>query len=101
MRFSSNYNGVLTVGADASGLFMVPLFIFRLGHPPLLVPWYEISTQRKKRFFMDVVELRLGLSEQVPMTIRLQLAAWIESSAGPGWSTGKQKASPSPPPPIG
>jgi hypothetical protein len=101
MRFSSNYNGVLTVGADASGLFMVPMFIFRLGHPPLLVPWFEIFTQRKKRFFMDVVELRLGRSEQIPMTIRPQLAAWIATAAGPSWSSGEQKAPPSQPPPIG
>ncbi len=103
MRFNSHYNGCLTVGADSSGLFLVPLFIFRLGHPPLLVPWSEILSQRKKRFFglMDVVELQLGRSEEVPLTINMKLAAWIEAAVGTDWPTGYPKATPSPPRLIG
>lgn len=41
---AANYSGVLTVGADASGLYLVPMRIFRAFHRPLLIPWSEIQT---------------------------------------------------------
>src|SRR5260370_20051122 len=89
MRFNSRYNGCLTVGADSSGLFLVPLFIFRLGHPPLFVPWSEILSQWKKRFFglMDVVVLHLVRSEEVPLSVNMKLAAWFEAAVGNDCST--------------
>ena len=48
LRFGTNYNNVLTIGADQNGLFMVPFVLFRMGHPPLFIPWTEISNVRPK-----------------------------------------------------
>ena len=45
MRWLTHYNNVLTVGADSEGLFLVPFFLFRVGHPPLFVPWAEITAE--------------------------------------------------------
>ena len=102
MRWLTNYNNVLTVGADNTGFFIVPLFLFRAWHPPLFVPWAEITAEPKTLlFFLKYVELRLGREEEIPFTIRASLAAKIEAAAGPGWPAGYECATALPPPPIG
>lgn len=102
MRWLGNYNNVLTLGADSTGLFIVPLFLFRAWHPPLFIPWAEITAQPKTLFFFfKYVELRLGRAEEIPFMIRASLAAKIETAAGPGWPTGYERALEVPPPPIG
>ncbi|HPJ71373.1 MAG TPA: hypothetical protein PK636_01670, partial [bacterium] len=45
-----NLNLALNLGADESGLYLVPVFFFRLFHPPLLIPWSEIEAAPVKRF---------------------------------------------------
>jgi hypothetical protein len=101
MRWLTHYNNVLTVGADSEGLFLVPFFLFRVGHPPLFVPWSEIIARKKKwLFFFPMVELRLGSFEQIPFTIRPSLAARLESEAGESWPMNTKRFLTSPPPPI-
>jgi hypothetical protein len=98
----SNYNGVLTVGADNTGLFIVTFILFRAWHPPLFVPWTEITVRNTTQlFFFKSVVLKLGREEQVPFTIRPKLAARIEAAAGPSWPLGQQRAMELQPPPIG
>ena len=38
----SGYNGCVTVCIGETGLYLMVLFPFRPGHPPLLIPWQEI-----------------------------------------------------------
>lgn len=102
MRWLTNYNGVLTVGADTTGLFIVPFILFRAWHPALFVPWTEITaTSKTQLYFFKVVELRLGRAEEIPFRIRATLAAKIEAAAGPSWPAGYERATEGPPPPIG
>ena len=101
MRTLANYNNVLTVGADNAGLFIVPFLLFRAWHAPLFIPWVEITVRNKTRLNFSFVELRLGRSEQLPLTINARLAARIEAAAGPGWPGEWTGAADSPPPPIG
>jgi hypothetical protein len=51
MRWQCNYGGVLTVGANATGLFLKPLFFFRPGHPALFIPWSETQIEMKQLFW--------------------------------------------------
>src|SRR5437899_7833997 len=101
MRTLANYNNVLTIGADNTGLFIVPFFLFRAWHAPLYIPWVEITARNKTRLFFRFVELRLGRSEQIPFTINAKLAARIGAAAGPGWPGEQAGAADSSPPPIG
>ena len=102
MRWLANYNGALTVGADTTGLFMVPFILFRAWHPALFVPWTEITTTAKTQlYFFKMVELRLGRSEQIPFRIKATLAAKIEAAAGTAWPHGYARAAEQPPSPIG
>lgn len=45
-----NYNGCLTIHTSAEGLHLAVWPIFRLGHPPLFIPWDEIHHTKLKRF---------------------------------------------------
>lgn len=84
-RWLTHYNGCLTVGADPSGLFIQPMIPFRFGHPPLFIPWTEITVGTTRVFLMVMTDLRLGRGEQIPFKIRSSLAARLRSAAGQGW----------------
>lgn len=101
MRWLSHYNNVLTVGANPEGLFVVPFVLFRAWHPPLFVPWAEITAQNKTQlFFFKVIELRLGSYEQIPFAIQPVLAAKLESASGENWPLNEKRSLTSQPPPI-
>jgi len=86
MRWTTHYGGCLTVGADPSGLYLSVMVPFRVGHPPLFLPWPEISVQRRwKVLGLRSVELRLGQEEQLPFQIGGSLADRIKAAAGPSW----------------
>ena len=86
MRWGCNFNNCLTVGGDPSGLYLKMLFLFRIGSPPLLIPWQEVTIWRRRTFLVfQFVELRLGSEEQVPFTIREKLADSLRSAAGSNW----------------
>lgn len=85
MRWMCNYNNVLTVGANEMGLFLATMFLFRSGHPPLSIPWTEISVTGTSRFlFVRFVDLRLGQSENIPFKVRTDLAAAFSDFATSG-----------------
>lgn len=102
MRWFSNYNNVLTIGADEAGLFMVPMILFRVWHPPLFISWNEISVAGTRQvLFVRLFELRLGRLEDVPFRIRGDLAAKLQAAAGPSWPAGEyNRGMQAPPPPI-
>ena len=56
MRWRTNYVASLTIGANPEGLFLGVFPIFRIGHPPLFIPWNDISTEDRNRpvFFPTV-----------------------------------------------
>ena len=86
MRWGANYNNCLTIGADPGGLYLSLLVFFRIGHPPLFIPWTEISLGgRRKIMFIECVEFKLGREEQIPFLIRTALADQIRSAAAPNW----------------
>jgi hypothetical protein len=57
-RWSCNYSGGLTVGANATGIYLRMPLPFRPGHPTLFIPWAETKVEMKKSFwsskFMEV-----------------------------------------------
>jgi hypothetical protein len=86
MRWGCNYNHCLSFGADPSGLYLSIMFLFRVGAPPLLIPWPEVTVwRRRKVLFFRFVEFRLGREEQVPLMMRARLADSLQSAAGPNW----------------
>ena len=83
----ANYNGVLVVGADASGLYLRTARIFRPFHRPLRIPWAEVRADRGggedfdpvRLTFPAVPRLRMTL---VPSHIGAHLRPYLAASAG-------------------
>ena len=73
----SNYSGILTVGVGPSGLFLLPIRIFRPFHRPLLIPWSEIRTDIPDG--ERVVRLRLIVPSvtRQPIILYGRAAAWV------------------------
>lgn len=70
-----NYGTCLTLGADASGLYLDVFPLFRVGHPPLLIPWREVRVgERKKAWMMEMVTLHLGRADDVPIQLYAKTA---------------------------
>jgi len=81
----TGYNNCLTIGANASGLYLSIIFPLRFAHPPLFIPWREISISRKKILWINIVELRLGREADVPLRIRNPLTEKLKAAAGTSW----------------
>jgi len=74
MRFWSHYSSVIRLTAASDALYASVLFPFRIGHPPLRIPWDEIKLGRTKWFFRTYVVLTLGNEEMIPMRISQRMA---------------------------
>ena len=78
-----SYRNVLTIGANSNGLYLAPtLPVFPLFHPPMFIPWSEISLTSKKTFFFSGVRFGLGRETPTPFWIETYLAERIKSAAG-------------------
>jgi hypothetical protein len=74
MRFRGNYSSVIRLIAAEDALYLSVLFLFRVGHPPLCIPWKEIQNSRTKFFFRRYIVLTLGEQERIPMRISERMA---------------------------
>ena len=78
MRRWTNYNNCVNIGANKYGLYLSILPIFRVGHPPLFVPWTDISTETAhRRLLPDVVKFSFAKQPEVPVILSEKLAARI------------------------
>src|SRR5580765_5545402 len=59
MRWIAGYHNCLTVGANENGLYLAGFPFLVLGHPPLLIPWSEVSYSKRKMFFVPMVRFEL------------------------------------------
>jgi hypothetical protein len=62
MRSNIGYGNCLTVGASPHGLYLAVMPLFRFWHPPLLVPWDEITLSRQKFVFFRFVRFGWGVN---------------------------------------
>ncbi|MDR3746046.1 MAG: hypothetical protein P4K80_07955 [Acidobacteriaceae bacterium] len=73
------YNNVLTVASDNEGIYLGVLFLFRIAHPPLFIPWSEIEIETpQQKFFVSVQKLRLG-PDRIPLRLRTKLVEFLQS----------------------
>jgi hypothetical protein len=87
MRYLSHYGTCLSFGADSSGLYLSVFPIFRVGHPPLFIPWSEVTVTRGETGipFFKRRKLLLGREESIPLSISVSLAENLQRAAGPAW----------------
>jgi len=91
MRWKVGYNNCLTIGASASGLYISIFFLFRFGHPPLFVPWSEISVNMKKSFFRKYMEFQFQKAPMIPFRVSERLGQRLAKAAGNAWPERREK----------
>jgi hypothetical protein len=74
MRFWGHYSGVIRMTTAEDGLYLSVFLLFRIGHPPLCIPWKEIQFGRTRYFFRRYMVLTLGEQEKIPMRISERMA---------------------------
>jgi hypothetical protein len=74
MRFWGRYSSVIRLTAAGDALYASIFFLFRIGHPPLRIPWDEIRFSRTKFFFRTYIVLTLGIEEKIPMRLSQRMA---------------------------
>jgi hypothetical protein len=83
MRWNTKYSGCLMIGANAQGLYLAAFILFRVGHPPLFIPWQDISANTGKTLWWKWTEYRFRLTPTVWLRIYGNLSDEIKSTAGP------------------
>jgi len=85
MRWIAAYGNCLTVGANIDGLYLATSPLFRLAHPPLLIPWNEVSHSKRRILFFPMMRFELGRETAVPLWVRETLAERLKNVAGKAW----------------
>ncbi len=78
------YRGALTVGANREGLYLKPMFLFRLGQPPLFIPWHDISI-RQGGFLLKYMEFQFQRAPSVRLKLYPNLVGRLAKAAGKAW----------------
>jgi hypothetical protein len=73
-RFWIDYGNVIRITAAEDALYLSVLFLFRIGHPPLRIPWKEIKIGRTTFMWQRYVVLTLGEQERIPFRISERIA---------------------------
>lgn len=61
------------------------LILFRLGHPPLFIPWDDISASEGHLLFFRYVDLTFRRAPGTRLRLRKRLADKVRTEAGPQW----------------
>lgn len=78
-----NYGACLNLGSSAEGLYLSTMFLFRLGHPPLFIPWSDVEHHDTKRWFFKVTEIRFSKHPTVTVELSRHLAHKLLSHRPP------------------
>ena len=81
----SSYRNCLTMGASPRALHLSVFFLFRVGHPPLHIPWGDISAKDTHWLLGRGYELRFRLVPEVRMRLPSETGDQLQSEAGARW----------------
>jgi len=75
LGIGTNYSGCLNVIVGHSGLYLVPMILFRPGHQPLMIPWDNLKdVQEHKILWHQSLVLKLEVNG-VSLAVMLPAAA--------------------------
>jgi hypothetical protein len=66
----ARYNGVLRGAANSQGFYLAVMFLFRVAHPPLFIPWADLKASPQKGFLEDYVVLEFAQAPGVMLKLR-------------------------------
>ncbi len=79
----ANYNGVLRLGFSEKGMYLHVMPLFKLGHPPLLLPWTALKDVRREAFlFGEYVKCKVaGVTIALPSKYFGTLQSYLSAYA--------------------
>jgi len=78
------WSGSLTVGANHEGLFLAPMAPYRIAHPPLFIPWPEVSVEWRRADLLPV-QLIARRAPRVLILVTESRAREMALAAGTAW----------------
>jgi len=76
-----SYNNALILRFNEEGIYLRPVWVFRLFHKPVLIPWKEIKEVRdRKFFFFNLKEIIVGNPFVAKITMRKSTFSLIENN---------------------
>ena len=79
---SANYSSCLTLGANERGMLLKVLLPFRLWHPPLFVPWSDVSVVPGKGWVFHYLDFRFAQVPETRIRLRPRLGTLLLSAGG-------------------
>jgi len=81
LRWSTNYTGIVHFSIDSQGLYLSVFVLFKIGHPPMFIPWSEIRSESRAGLIPSLT-LRFTRKPKVPMTISRALGERLAAMSG-------------------
>jgi hypothetical protein len=81
MRYA-RYRSSVTLGANARGLYLAVLPLFRIGHPALFIPWSDVQVSRFDTAFFSYLDFRFRRVEAVYLRLSRSLAQEVAAVGG-------------------
>lgn len=79
---SGKYSGTINIGVNPSGLHLCCIILLRPGHPPLFIPWSEISVSRYQENSQYTIQLQTTKQPSIPIRITEHLFHEITALSG-------------------
>lgn len=91
-RWFYGYNRCLTISISEQGIHMLPMFAFRMHHPPLMIPWDKVlEVQDKSVILFPRVEMTVASDDPAaPFTVNFKGKRLVET-LGRYWALEAQK----------
>lgn len=80
-RYVVSYNRCLTIGGDERGLHMSAMFPFRLCHPPIYIPWEDVTKSRRESRLFGI-RLSFRKTPSVPINLTKFMVQQLEEIRG-------------------
>jgi hypothetical protein len=93
MGWGVNYNGLISIGTDSSGIYLSVFFIFRAGHPPLFIPFEDISGAGKRTWrtmWLNMARLEFAKCPSTYLLIPMKTAEHLSQASGLQLQTSKE-----------
>ena len=94
MRLLMNAHNVLEIDVDSQGLYLATMFLFRVGFPPVRIPWQDVSVKPGKFLFWNYVEFRFRQAPAMYLQLSTDLARKMAAEAGDAWPVDRGAAIP-------
>ena len=91
----ANYNGALKVSVEREGLHLAVMALFRVGHPPMLIPWSEItSVTQKNALWARWYTLRIGTPHVATVRLPGRIVDAIRATVADALADARSEAPP-------